>query len=43
MVAIDLQAPIGASPSDSTPLWQKMMAAVIDRLVGAHDVMAATR
>jgi Tfp pilus assembly protein PilN len=42
-VAIDLQAPIGASPSDATPLWQQMMAAVVDRVVGAHDVMAATR
>ena len=42
-VAIDLQAPIGASPSDSTPLWQRMMAAVVNRVVGAHDVMAAGR
>ncbi|MEA2655402.1 MAG: hypothetical protein QOI23_767 [Chloroflexota bacterium] len=42
-VAIDLQAPIGAAPSDSTPLWQRMVAAVVDRVVGAHDVMAATR
>jgi hypothetical protein len=42
-VAIDLQAPIGAPPSDSTPLWQRMMAAVVNQVVGAHDVMAATR
>ena len=42
-VAIDLQAPIGAPPTDSTPLWQRMVAAVVDRVVGAHDVMAATR
>jgi Tfp pilus assembly protein PilN len=42
-VAIDLQAPIGAAPTDTTPLWQKMVAAVVDRVVGAHDVMAATR
>jgi hypothetical protein len=42
-VAIDLQAPIGAAPSDPSPLWQRMMAAVINRVVGAHDVMAATR
>jgi hypothetical protein len=42
-VAIDLQAPIGASPGDSTPLWQRMVAAVVNRVVGAHDVMAATR
>jgi hypothetical protein len=42
-VAIDLQAPIGASPSDSIPLWQRMVAAVVNRVVGASDVMAATR
>jgi len=42
-VAINLQAPIGAAPTDSTPLWQRMVAAVVDRVVGAHDVMAATR
>jgi hypothetical protein len=42
-VAIDLQAPIGAPPSDSTPLWQRMVAAVVNGVVGAHDVMAATR
>jgi hypothetical protein len=42
-VAIDLQAPIGASPSDSTPLWQRMVAAVVEKVVGVHDVMAATR
>jgi hypothetical protein len=42
-VAINLQAPIGAAPSDTTPLWQRMVAAVVDRVVGAHDVMAATR
>jgi hypothetical protein len=40
---IDLQAPIGASAGDSTPLWQQMMAAVVTRVVGARDVMAATR
>jgi hypothetical protein len=42
-LAIDLQAPIGAPATDSTPLWQRMVAAVVDRVVGAHDVMAATR
>jgi hypothetical protein len=42
-VAINLSAPIGAAPTDSTPLWQRMVAAVVDRVVGAHDVMAATR
>lgn len=42
-VAINLSAPIGAPPTDSAPLWQRMVAAVVDRVVGAHDVMAATR
>jgi hypothetical protein len=42
-VAIDLQAPIGASPTDTSPLWQRMVAAVVTRVVGAHDVMASTR
>jgi hypothetical protein len=42
-VAINLSAPIGAAPTDSTPLWQQMMAAVVDRIVGAHDVLAAGR
>jgi Tfp pilus assembly protein PilN len=43
VVAIDLQAPIGAPASDSTPLWQRMVAALVNGVVGAHDVMAATR
>ena len=42
-VAINLSAPIGAAPSDSTPLWQRMMAAVVDKVVGAQNVMAAGR
>ena len=42
-VAINLTAPIGAAPTDSTPLWQRMMAVVVDRVVGAHDVLAAGR
>jgi Tfp pilus assembly protein PilN len=43
LVAIDLQAPIGAPPTDTSPLWQRMVAAVVNRVVGARDVMAATR
>ena len=42
-VAINLTASIGAAPTDSSPLWQQMMAAVVDKVVGAHDVMAAGR
>ena len=42
-VAIDLQAPVGAGASDSSPLWQKMMAAIIDKVGVSRDVMAAGR
>jgi hypothetical protein len=42
-VAINLSAPIGAAPTDSSPLWQRMMAAIVEKVVGAHDVMAASR
>ncbi len=42
-VAINLSAPIGAAPSDSTPLWQRMMAAVVDKVLVAQNVMAAGR
>jgi hypothetical protein len=41
LVAIDLQAPIGAPPTDSSPLWQRMVAAVVNGV--SHNVMAATR
>ncbi len=43
LVAINLSAPIGAAPTDSSPLWQRMMAAIVEKVVGAHDVMAAGR
>jgi hypothetical protein len=42
-VAIDLQASIGAPPTDPTPLWERMMAAVLNRVVSAQNVMASTR
>jgi Tfp pilus assembly protein PilN len=41
LVAIDLQAPIGAPPTDSSPLWQRMVAAVVNGV--SHNVMAASR
>jgi len=41
-VAIDLTAPIGAPPSESTPLWQQAVAAFITRIGVARDAMAAT-
>jgi hypothetical protein len=42
-VAIDLTAPVGASPSDTTPLWQRAVAAVVNQVAGTRDVMAATK
>jgi hypothetical protein len=41
-VAIDIAAPIGAPPTDSTPLWERMVAAVANKLGVARDAMAAT-
>ncbi len=42
-VAIDLQAPIGASPTDQTPLWQRAIAAIVNKLGVTRDAMAATK
>ena len=42
-VAIDLTAPIGAPPTDSTPIWEQAVAAFITRLGVARDAMAATK
>jgi hypothetical protein len=41
-VAIDLTAPIGASASDSTPLWMQAVAKVLNTVGGTREVMAAT-
>jgi hypothetical protein len=41
-VAIDLQAPVGASANDTTPLWERAVAAVVNRVGGTRDVLAAT-
>src|ERR1700682_1443662 len=40
-VAIDLTAPVGAPASDSTPLWARAMAAVLNTVT--RDVVAAGR
>ena len=40
-VAIDLTVPIGAGASDTTPLWARAVAAVINTVT--RDVAAATR
>lgn len=41
-LAIDLTAPIGAPAGDATPLWLRMVAAVLNTVGGTRDVMAAT-
>ena len=41
-VAIDLEAPVGAPPTDSTPLWERAVAALADKLGVSRDAMAAT-
>ncbi len=41
MVAIDLAAPVGASPLDSTPRWLRAVAIVVNTVGGTRDVMAA--
>jgi Tfp pilus assembly protein PilN len=41
-VAIDLTAPIGAPPTDSTPLWEQAVAAFVNKIGVARDAMAAT-
>ena len=42
-VAIDLTAPVGPAAGDSTPLWERAVAAVVNTLGGTRDVLAATR
>ena len=42
-VAIDLGAPIGASPVDQTPLWLRAVALVVNGVGGPRDVMASTK
>jgi predicted lipid-binding transport protein (Tim44 family) len=42
-VAIDLTAPVGASPTDTTPLWLRAVALVVNTVGGTRDVQAATK
>jgi Tfp pilus assembly protein PilN len=42
-VAIDLSAPVGASPADTTPLWLRAVAMVVNTIGGARDVQASTK
>ena len=41
-VAIDRTAPVGAPASDMTPLWMRMVAAVVNTVGGTRDVLAST-
>lgn len=42
-VALDLTAPVGASPADTTPLWLRAVAAVVNTVGGTQTVMASTK
>ena len=42
-LAVDLSAPIGASPVDQTPLWLRAVAIVVNTVGGPRDVMASTK
>jgi hypothetical protein len=42
-VAIDLTTPVGASPVDSTPLWARAVAMILNQVAGTRDVLAATK
>ena len=41
-IAIDLQAAVGAPADDTTPLWERAVAAVINGVGGTRDVLAST-
>lgn len=42
-VAIDLTAPIGDAPADTTPLWLRAVALVVNTVGGTKDVQAASK
>ena len=42
-IALDLGAPVGDSPADTTPLWLRAVAAVLNTVGGTRDVLAATK
>ena len=42
-VAFDLTAPVGPAATDTTPLWERAVAAVVSTLGGTRDVLASTR
>jgi hypothetical protein len=42
-VAFDLTAPVGAEADDTTPLWLRAVALVVNTLGQTRDVMASTK
>jgi Tfp pilus assembly protein PilN len=42
-VAIDLAAPVGAAPTDTTPLWLRAVALIVNTVGQTRDVMASTK
>jgi hypothetical protein len=42
-IAVDLAAPVGASPDDTTPLWLRAVALVVNTVGQTRDVMASTK
>jgi hypothetical protein len=42
-VAIDLTAPVGDFANDTTPLWERAVAAIVNTVGGTRDVLAATK
>jgi hypothetical protein len=42
-LALDLTAPVGQSATDTTPLWMRAVALVLNTVGQTRDVMAATK
>ncbi|TMD98294.1 MAG: hypothetical protein E6I72_03545 [Chloroflexi bacterium] len=42
-VAIDLTTPVGEGPPDTTPLWLRAVALVVNSVGGTRDVQAASK
>ncbi len=42
-LAIDLTTPVGASPADTTPLWLRAVAIVVNTVARTQNVMASTK
>jgi len=42
-LAIDLTAPVGAEPTDTTPLWLRAVAVIVNTVGQTREVMASTQ